>query len=145
MPPVRLSWYDGGLRPPKPEELEADAEEMPAEGMLFVGERGKILAGFMGQRPRLIPKRAMDAFQPPPETLPRPLPELDQWIRACKGGPASDASFERVSTMAETICLGNVALRVGRKLEWDGGKREFTNSPEANELLRRQYRPGWEL
>jgi hypothetical protein len=145
MPPVRLSWYDGGLRPPKPEELEVDSEEMPAEGMLFVGDRGKILAGFMGQRPRLIPKQAMVGFQPPPETLPRPLPELDQWIRACKGGPASDASFERVSAMAETICLGNVALRVGRKLEWDGEKREFTNAPEANALLRREYRPGWEL
>ena len=72
MPPVALHWYDGGLRPPKPRELEEDGESMPEEGLLFVGDGGKILADFMGRNPRLIPKARMQAFQPPPQTLPRP-------------------------------------------------------------------------
>ena len=72
LPPVELRWYDGGLRPPLPAELEADGEEMPAEGLLLVGERGKILAGFCGDGPRLIPKARMRDFRPPAASLPRP-------------------------------------------------------------------------
>ena len=87
----------------------------------------------------------MQAFTKPPETLPRPIGELDQWIRACQGGQPSDASFETVYPFAETICLGNIALRVDKKLHWDTEKMRFTNSPEANNLLRREYRKGWEL
>ncbi len=106
-------WYDGGLRPPKPPELEG--EDLPAEGMLFVGDDGKILAGFMGSEPRLIPKKRMEMFKPPPETLPRPAEELDQWVRACRGGAPSDASFTAVAPFAEAILLGNIALRVAEE------------------------------
>ena len=146
MPPVSLFWYDGGLRPPKPEELDRDDKDMPEEGLLFVGEKGKILADFTGANPRLIPEEAMRAFKSPPQTLPRPIPEFDQWVRACRGGEPSDASFERVYPMSETVCLGTIALRVSKKLKWDAAKKEFTNSPEANALtLRPAYRAGWEL
>lgn len=145
MPAASLYWYDGGIRPPIPAELEEDQEEMPEEGLLFVGDRGKILAGFSGGNPRLIPRRKMQAYKKPPETLPRPIAELDQWIRACKGGQSSDASFEDVYPFAETVCLGLVALRVEKKLKWDTENMRFTNSQEANELLRREYRRGWEL
>ncbi|HPA48432.1 MAG TPA: Gfo/Idh/MocA family oxidoreductase [bacterium] len=145
MPPVTLHWYDGGIRPPIPEELEADGEPMPEEGLLFVGDQGKILADFMGDKPRLIPKARMSAFSPPPETLPRPIGEFDQWLRACKGGQASDASFENVYPFAETILLGLVALRIDKKLTWDSEKMEFPGEEEANRLLYREYREGWEL
>jgi predicted dehydrogenase len=146
MPPVSLHWYDGGLRPPTPKELDRDGEELAAEGMLLVGDRGKILAGFMGEKPRLIPKARMKNFQQPPQTLPRPIEELDQWIRACKGGAASDANFANVYPFAETILLGTIALRVEKKLLWDTEKMAFSNSPDANRLLTRAaYRPGWEL
>ena len=145
MPPVALYWYDGGLRPPKPPELEEDGEEMPAEGMLFVGDSGKILAGFSGQRPRLLPRKKMEMFKAPPETLPRPNGELDQWVRACRGGAPSDASFPNVEPFAETILLGNIALRVPKKLYWDAGKSEFVDAPEADALTTREYRKGWEL
>jgi hypothetical protein len=143
--PVSLSWYDGGLRPPLLAELETDQEQMPEEGLLFVGDEGKILAGFTAQDPSLIPKSRMAAFTEPPETLPRPIDELDQWIRACKGGAPSDAAFDRVSPFAEAICLGNVALRVPGKLNWNSTKREFVDTPQANSFLARNYRPGWEL
>jgi len=119
---------------------------MHEEGLLFVGDKGKLLCGFSGDNPRLIPRSKMQAFKKPPETLPRPIDELDQWIRACRGGQPSDAGFENVYPFAETISLGNVALRVNKKLHWDSAKMQFTNSPEANKLLRRaEYRKGWEL
>jgi hypothetical protein len=145
MPPVALSWYDGGLRPPICKELESDGAAMPSEGMLFVGDRGKLLAEFTGGNPRLIPDARMRQFQPPRRTLPRPIGELEQWIRACKGEKASDASFEKVYPFAETILLGTVALRIDKKLIWDAEKATFANSPEANQLLVRKYRDGWEL
>ncbi len=81
----------------------------------------------------------------PAETLPRPLPELDQWLKACRGGPATEASFERAWPWSQTIMLGNIALRVNKKLLWDAGARRFKNSPDADALLTRAYRPGWEL
>ena len=146
MPPVALHWYDGGIRPPLLRELEADGESMPQEGLLFVGDEGKILADFRGEDPRLIPKKRMSSFEPPTETIPRPSQELDQWIQACKGGKPSRANFKLISPFCETICLGNIALRVPEKLKWDADKRQFLNSLDANRLLgRRAYRQGWKL
>lgn len=144
-PALTLHWYDGGLRPPIPDELKADGEQMPAEGMLLIGEKGKLLAGFSGEGPRLIPKARMADFRPPPQTLPRPIPELDQWIRACRGGPPSEASFESVYPFAETIQLGNVALRTDKRLLWDTERMAITNAPEMQQWLHRKYRTGWEL
>jgi predicted dehydrogenase len=144
-PAVYLHWYDGGLRPPTPSELVADGVDLEAEGLLLVGDRGKILAGFSGEAPRLIPAVRMSEFEPPPPRLPRPLPELDQWIRACQGGPASDASFEQIYPLAETILLGTIALRVPRRLRWDSAAMTFPGQPEANALLTRTYRDGWQL
>ncbi len=145
MPPLTLHWYDGGLRPQLLKELEADGEAMPDEGLLLVGDAGKILAGFSGANPRLIPKAKMGGFKQPPQTLPRPIEELDQFIRACRGGPVSDANFEKAYPFAETILLGTIALRVDKKLAWDSAKAEFTNSPEANALKFRKNREGWEI
>jgi hypothetical protein len=146
MPPVALHWYDGGLRPPKPRELDEDGLPMPDEGLLLVGDAGKILAGFTGSEPRLIPKARMDAFRPPPETRPRPIDELAQWIRACRGTQPSDASFEKVAAMTETILIGTIALRVDRKLRWDGPSGRFRDAPEADALaMRPAYREGWTL
>lgn len=144
MPPVALHWYDGGIRPPLPEELERDGESMPDEGMLFVGDRGKILAGFTGEHPRLIPQSKAKAFQVPKPNLPRPTDELEQFIHACKGGPQPDASFEKAYPFAEAILLGTIAQRVNGKLRWDSARSEFVNSPEANALRARINRNGWE-
>jgi predicted dehydrogenase len=143
---VALHWYDGGLRPPKLRELEADGEPMPEEGLLFVGTEGKILAGFTAENPRLVPKAKMQAFAPPPQTLPRPAEELEQWIRACRGGAPSDASFENVAAISETILLGTIALRVDKKLRWDAANIRFVDSPEADALMARPaYREGWKM
>src|SRR5262249_46627936 len=89
MPPVKLTVYDGGFRPPRPIELE-DGRQMGGrdnEGLLFVGDTGTILCGFNGANPKMIPDSKMQAFQQPPKTLPRSKGNDREWIEACKGGP----------------------------------------------------------
>ncbi len=145
LPPLTLHWYDGGLRPPMPTELESDGEGMPGEGMLLIGERGRILADFFGGQPRLIPKSRMRDFRPPATTWSPPVNELEQFVRACRSETPAAASFPSAYAFSETILLGNIALRVDKKLRWDAAKMEFTNSPEANRLRSRTNRPGWEV
>lgn len=146
MPPVDLYWYDGGMRPPKPVELDIDNKKMPEEGMMFVGDRGKILAGFTGTDPKIIPDAGMKEFTMPAQSLPRPIGELDQWLNACRGRKPSGARFEFAGKLSETVNLGNIALRVPDKLKWDKDGMQFTNSSDANKLIRRKvYRTGWEI
>ena len=87
----------------------------------------------------------MRDFRPPPARLPRPIGELDQFVRACRGETPSAACFENAYPFAETILLGTIALRVNKKLRWDAAKMEFANSAEANQLRFRKNRPGWEV
>lgn len=140
-PAVTLHWYDGGLKPSIPEELEGD--ELPEEGLLFVGDQGKVLCGFSGGEPRLIPEPAHRAFTPPPQTLPRSVGHYEEWISACKGGPAAAASFEFSSAVTETILLGNVALRAKRPVHWNPGEHTIAMPDEANQYLNQTYREGW--
>lgn len=143
--PVEYFWYDGGLRPHIWKELEQDGREMPDEGLLFVGDHGKIFAEFSGESPRLIPEKTMTEFVRPPQTLPRPIDELEQWVRACRGGQPSDARFQVVQPITETLMLGTIAIRVPQKLRWDAAAMKFTNKEEANQYVTRQNRKGWEL
>ncbi len=144
MPPLRLNWYDGGLRPPRPLELE-EGREMgeEKEGLLFVGDGGTIMCGFLGENPRLIPESKMRAFHPPPKTLPRSIGHNREWIEACKGGKPGGANFEFESLITETVLLGNVAVRAGGKLEWDEPRLKVTNAPTAQQYVNFEYRPGW--
>ena len=146
MPAVTLNWYDGGLKPSRPVELE-DARELDKEGLMFVGDRGTILCGFTGENPRLIPEPKMKAFVAPAKTLPRSPGNEREWLDACKGGAGKPgANFEFSAGVTEALLLGNVALRSpGRKLLWDPAGRRITNGPEANARLHYAYRPGWKL
>lgn len=144
MPPVRLTWYDGGLKPPRPADVPADPG-LAKEGLLFIGDRGTILCDFNGAKPRLIPEARMKAFRPPAPTLPRSPGHDREWIEACKGGPTPGAHFGFAGTVAEAVLLGNVAVRAGKELEWDGANGKITNVAEANALLRSAYRDGWGL
>ncbi len=151
MPPVKFTWYDGGLRPPRPEELEDDHPftmegEDGEEGLLFVGDRGKILCGFNGARPRLIPEAKMKAFQPPPKTLPRSPGNEREWLNACKGAKDKPGgNFEFSSMVTETLLLGNVASQVGQKLAWDRANLKVPNSAAADKIVKPDRRSGWEL
>jgi hypothetical protein len=146
-PSVDTFWYDGGMKPQTPEELYDDAEDLADEGMLLVGDKGKILCDFRGNKPRLIPRSRQIAFEgsvavPEVDTT---TPE-DEWVNALKNGVKSRGSFEQVEPLAEAVTLASIALRVPyKRLLWDSQKMEFTNSEAATKLVRReQYRQGWE-
>ena len=149
MPPVRLTWYDSGLLPPRPAEM-APSHSMRGEGgegLLFVGDNGKILCGFNGSRPRLIPESKMKAFQPPPKTLPRSPGNDREWLDACKGVSKikPGANFEFSGVVTETLQLANVALRMGENLEWDRASLKVTNVASAQPYLSPARREGWAL
>jgi len=150
MPPVKFTWYDGGLKPPRPDELEenrplkGDGEEED-EGLLFVGDRGKILCAFNGGNPKIIPQPKMDSFQQPPKTLPRSPGNEREWLDACKGSKVKPGgNFEFEGLVTETLLLGNVATRMGQKLTWDRPSL-IVNSDVAQKWVRPERRKGWEL
>ncbi|HXE80335.1 MAG TPA: Gfo/Idh/MocA family oxidoreductase, partial [Vicinamibacterales bacterium] len=143
MPPVHATWYDAGLKPATPPEL--DEPGLEDEGLLFIGDSGKILCEFNGGKPRLIPKSRMDAFTPPPASLPRSPGNDREWIDACRGGAPGGANFEFTARVTDAILLGNVAMRTGKRILWDAAARQITNDPTASQYLRREYRDGWSL
>jgi predicted dehydrogenase len=145
MPAVRVTWYDGGLRPPRPDELE-EGQEFSEGGILFVGDKGKML------RHRLIPESRLKEYGKPPQVLPRSPGHFEEWIEACKGGKPAGSNFDHAGLLAEVVLLGNVALRVElrekltrTKLLWDGPNMKITNLSEANQFLQREYRKDWSL
>jgi len=140
MPPVVLTWYDGGKRPKA--EL-VDGQRLPDNGAIFVGRKGRLL--HRDPRPVLFPVRSFADYAWPAPTLPR-RPEVRQdWLEAIKTGRQPGCPFGYAGPMTEAYLLGNVALRVGRKIEWDRAKLQVTNCLEANQYLKREYRPGWTL
>ena len=151
MPPVKLTWWDGGLMPPRPEELEEGRKMGDSDGgLLFMGDKGKLMAGCYGENPRLIPEKAMRRYKLPKETIER-IPsgsgghERD-WVRACKGGKPASSNFDYAGPFAEMVLMGNLAVRFpNKKLLWDGPNMELTNDAEANAYVRREYRDGWSL
>jgi len=150
MPPVRFTWYDGGLKPPRPEELEENRAfrgegEEDDEGLLFVGDGGKILCGFNGANPQLIPEARMKSYQQPPKTLPRSPGNEREWLDACKGSKVKPGgNFEFEGLVTETLLLGNVATRIGQKLNWDRLNIKV-NSDAALKFVSPERRKGWEL
>ncbi len=151
MPTVKFSWYDGGLKPPRPEELEENRPfkgegEEEDEGLLFLGDRGKILCAFNGANPKLIPESKMKNFAPPPKTLPRSPGNEREWLDACKGSKIRPGGhFEFSGLVTETLLLGNVASRLGQKLNWDRANLKVVNSELAQKYVRPERRSGWEL
>jgi len=146
MPPVKLTWYDGGRKPARPAGLGLGEEFGDGNGgILFIGDNGKILCNFHGSNPRIIPESKMKEFKEPPKTLPRSIGHDEEWFRACKGGEQGGANFEVSGPVTETLMLGNVALRFNETLKWDSEALKVTNIAEANKFIQRQYRQGWVL
>jgi len=151
MPPVKLTWYDGGMMPARPEELEPNRRMGDNDGgVLFVGDKGKLVCGCYGSGPRLIPETKMQEYQRPEKTIAR----VDgseggherDWIRCCKEGRQPSSSFDYSGPLTETVVMGNLAIRCkGKKLDWDGLNMKVTNVDEANQYVRDQYRQGWSL
>jgi predicted dehydrogenase len=144
MPPVKLTWYDGGLLPKKPEEL-GDEELKKEGGALLIGSKGKLLHETYGLKPRLLPKSLHDSFGKPPQRLPRIQREAHEmnWVDAAKGSVEASCPFEYAARLTEVMLLGIVALRAGRRISYDGANMRITNVPQANDYLKREYRQGW--
>jgi predicted dehydrogenase len=150
MPPVKLHWYDGGLLPELPEDLEP-GRKLPESGTIFIGDKGKMWCETYSESPRLIPESFMQAFtNRPPKTLPR-VPEgraghERNWLDAIRQKGQAVAHFDYAGPFTETVLLGNVAMRFpGERLMWDAATMKVTNKPEADQYIQHNYRPGWSL
>lgn len=151
MPPVDMTWWDGGLMPARPEELEEDFPfGDPNGGCLFIGDKAKLVCGCYGLNPRILNADLRQEAKKVAKTIPR-IPgnssghEKD-WIRACKGGHAASSHFDYSGPLSEMVLMGNLACRYpDRKLLWDGEKMQVTNDKDANAYVRREYRKGYSL
>lgn len=144
MPPVELYWIDGGMKPPRPREFDEDGIDFDPDGLMFVGDYGKILCEFHGGNPRLIPASGYKNYIKPPETIERSKGHIEDWIAACKGGKPARSTFQVTAPITETLNLGVIAMRTRKKLKWDAANMK-TDNEEANKLLKPSYRAGWEL
>ena len=138
-PAVELIWYDGGLMPKRPKELADDAKIGGGDGIIYIGDKGKML------NHRLIPESRMQEYGRPPKVLPRSIGHYEEWIAACKGGEPAGSNFDIAGPLAEVVLLGNIAIRTGQKLCWDGPNMKVTNIPDANKYIHTEYRQGWTL
>jgi len=157
MPPVKITWYDGGIMPLRPVELEDSRRMGDNEGCMFIGDNGKMVCSCYGDSPRIIPEARMKEYKRPAKRIPRSPGHGKEWIDACKGGPKAGSHFEHAALLTEFIQLGNVAIRwsamrhadgingIPVKLLWNAQAGKITNVPEANRFLQTEYRKGWEI
>jgi hypothetical protein len=154
-PPVRMTWYDGGLLPPRPAGIPHDVKlnRDSSGGALLIGERGVMLHGMWGADPQLFPQTLMEEAARVPKRYPR-LKAVEgdhwheqDWLDAIQQSRPANSPFSYASKLTEVMLLGLVALRTGQgvPIEYDGAAMRVTSHPEANALLRREPRRGWEL
>ena len=159
LPPLNVYWYDGGMKPHRPMELD-HRMPMPRRGVLFVGEKGKLMAGYGGGNPFdggdtgavhsiaggvLLPQDKFRDVQQPPRTLDRCEDHYLEWTQACKKGTRTVCPIEFGCEMTEIALLGALALRTGRVLQWDATAMRVVNDEDANSLVDPPYRDGWKL
>lgn len=145
--PVHLAWYDGGLMPQRPAGLlEPDQALLRhrGEGVMYVGDKGILVAGFNGQNPRVYPESRKYVTPKRERGANRRDVAVDQWVAACKGSPSGPSDFPAQSPVTEAFLLGCMAQRMpGQRLEWDSAAMRVTNSEKANQLVDPAYRGGW--
>lgn len=140
MPPVKLTWYQGE---DKPKLWTENKIPQWGNGHLFVGDKGMLLSDY--GKHVLLPEKDFADFKRPEPTIPRVKSHYDDWLTACKNGTQASANFEYSGWLTEANHLGNVAFRVGKKLEWDPVNLRAKNAPEATPFIQRAYRKGWSL
>jgi len=152
-PPVTLKWFEGAEKKPQPlKGWEDDSKKagFPSRGMAMLGSRHTLLApGGRPDSPRLIPNAVMEDFKKnrPPATIPRVLGgPMREWLNAIdKTGPMPGSNFEYSVPLSEMVLLGVVAMRTGKRLEWDAKNGRVTNDPKLNDLIRVKARSGWKV
>ncbi|MBP7936674.1 MAG: Gfo/Idh/MocA family oxidoreductase [Phycisphaerae bacterium] len=143
LPPAKMTWYNGGPRPPG----EALPEHAVTEhGCALVGAKGTVFSDCpWNTRYKLLPEKRYAGFKGPPKTLPRSPGHHAEWIKACKGGPGTFSPFDIGGPLTEIALLGGITLLVGEPIEYDPVAGKIVNSPKADALLHREYRPEWTL
>jgi len=147
MPPVKIFWYDSMTRQPEfpgvPQgELVGDKD---VNGSLFIGEKGMVTIGCLGDGVRLVPAAKMKDYKLPPPLLTRSPGHYADWIRPCKGGEAACSNFSVAGPFVQWMLLGVIAMKFAGKLDWDPQKMRFTNNSEANKHVRPHFRKGWKF
>jgi predicted dehydrogenase len=140
MPAVKLSWSDGGKQPKVLGEAKLPRWD---SGVLFIGDKGMLLADY--DRRQLYPESTFHDFQPPTPSIPASIGHYNEWIAACKTGSATTCNFRYSGALTEAVLLGHVAYRTNQRLDWDGEKLKATNCPDAERLVKKEYRKGWEI
>jgi len=125
-PPVKLLWYDGGKLPPL-ELFDGHAPANDSSGSLFVGEKGRLVQSQGRRGYRLLPERELAGYAEPKPTLARSPGHHAEWIEACKTGKPTGTNFDYSARLTELVLLGNVALRDGRRIDWDAAGMRITN------------------
>lgn len=148
MPAVDVYWYDGGNLPVRPADIPAEEKLGEGDnGSLFVGSKGYATTGTYGGGTRLLPLEKNRDFKKPEPTLERVEGEdhYNNWLQACRGGAPACSHFDYAAPL--TICanFGNIALHAGKRVEYDFASGTITNDKDANKLLSKEYRKGWEL
>ncbi len=146
-PPVTMIWYDGGKKPSRELFPGLSKEvELPKGGTLIIGDRGALFSpDDYGASHVLLPEEDFADYALPEPSLPRAKGHFTEFANACKAGPAAMSNFDYAARLTETVLLGNVALRVGERIEWDAEAMAITNAPAANSFVSREYRTGWRL
>jgi predicted dehydrogenase len=141
LPPVRLTWYDGGKRPALFEE--GKLPEWKGNGILFVGGKGTLIADY--GKHQLLPEEKFKDFERPKPSIPDSVGHHREWVDACKSGGPTTCNFDYAGALTEAVLLGTVAYRLGSPLEWDPQNLKATNAPGAEQYLRKEYRKPWTL
>jgi len=158
--PVSFFWYDGGRTPnddiagevltriegQKDKEGKPMARKLPGSGCLLIGDKGHLFSpDDYGAKFFLLPEKSFVDFKGPDQTIPRSPGHYKEWIEACKGGKPAFSNFDIAAYLTEIILLGCVAIRAGKRVEWDGPKMKSKNAPEVAQFVKRKYRKGWEV
>ncbi len=139
-PAVKVTWYDADKRPKSPPGIDLKQWGI---GVMFVGDEGKLLSDY--GKHILLPAKDYRGFKPPETEIPSSLGHYKEWIHACKTGAPTLCNFDYSGMLIEHNLLGNVAYRVGKKLEWDPQGLKAVGCPEADQYIRREYRKGWTI
>jgi predicted dehydrogenase len=136
-----LTWYHGGRHPAC--LTTEQYGNYKGGGVLFIGEKGSLISNY--SQHGLLPEKDFEGYTPPTPTIPNSIGHHKEWIQACKTGQPTTCNFDYSGPLTETALLGNVAYRLGRKLQWDAAQLKATNCPEADQYLQHHYRAGWSL
>jgi predicted dehydrogenase len=149
-PPVRMTWYDGGKLPPQ-ELFQGEPLISKDGGSLIIGSKGTLFTRTWhgGEDDSdmfvLLPRKQFEGVHLPAPTLPRTSGHHQEWVNACHGQGKALSHFGYAALLTEALLLGNVALRTGKKIEWDAHSMRARSCPEADAYLHPKFRKGWTL